>query len=241
MQNSLFIAKNHKLKVNLIIRKNKLQKNWQDLVADVGDEKKIIAVSKNYPLSDLLILHQLGVRKFGENKVQELSEKAAHWPAELPVQFHFIGHLQKNKVKALLKIPNLVAIHSVDSVKLLQTIVELEKNFLGEKLDLFLQVNTSKEEEKGGFLDLNELQSAIEFLSTCDLKKIKLAGLMTMATYRTEDNMAEAKRCFSQLADYRHRLDSKLLLSMGMSADYKLALELGSDLIRVGSTIFSDN
>jgi hypothetical protein len=150
--------------------------------------------------------------------------------------------VQSNKVKDLLRIPNLHAIHSIDSVKLLEEILKYRDLFQGTELNLFFQVNTSKEAEKSGFESLEDLERAIEILLK-EKSPFKLKGLMTMGTMRTETFETEAKRCFSELKELRDAIQKKyslpeLKLSMGMSQDYKIALTVGADFVRIGSAIF---
>ena len=209
----------------------------------------LIAVTKYSPVEDVVTAYQAGHFDFGENRVGDLAEKAMAFKQQNfnKVRWHFIGHLQTNKVRELLKIPNLYAIHSVDSFRLLEELVKREDDFEGSELKLFFQVNTSHEEEKSGFESIDELRVAIDFLLSRPKTKCKFFGLMTMGTIRTTDFEVEAARCFNDLAKIARGLEAthpikeklgSLKLSMGMSQDYKLALKAGSDFIRVGSAIF---
>jgi pyridoxal phosphate enzyme (YggS family) len=206
----------------------------------------LVAVTKYSPVEDAITAYEAHHYDFGENRVQDLEEKSqAFKEKELTkVKWHFIGHLQTNKVRELLKIPNLYAIHSVDSLRLLEEIIKRESDFAGPELKLFFQVNTSHEAEKSGFESAEELNLAVELILSRSHSKLKLFGLMTMGTIRTVNFEAEATRCFKDLKsiatnlENSYSLKSPLKLSMGMSQDYKLALEAGSDYIRVGSAIF---
>lgn len=184
-----------------------------------------------------------GQKAFGENKVKELKTKAGFFKENnyKDVQWHFIGHLQSNKVKDLLKIPNLFAIHSIDSIKLLQEVIHEQKLLKGAELKLFLQVNTSHEAEKSGFETLVEVLEAVKLLEGNSV--LKFCGLMTMGTIRTENFETEAKRCFMELQIMKDKIQKKeglsdLKLSMGMSQDYAIAVNEGADYVRIGTAIF---
>lgn len=209
----------------------------------------LVAVTKYSPVEDVITAYEAHHYDFGENRVQDLADKAEIFEEKelTKVKWHFIGHLQTNKVRDLLKIPHLYAIHSVDSIRLLEELLKRESDFPGSELKLFFQVNTSHEEEKSGFESAEELHMAINLLLGKGYSKFKLYGLMTMGTIRTEKFEAEAERCFKDLAtiarsvEDKYSLKAKLKLSMGMSQDYKLALAHGSDYVRVGSAIFKSH
>ena len=147
-------------------------------------------------------------------------------------------------MRDLYKIPKLYAIHSVDSLSLLEELIKRENDFIGAELKLFFQVNTSHEVEKSGFETAEELNSAIELLLSRNSSKLKLVGLMAMGTIRTTNFEAEALRCFKDLSviakniEKVHGFKTPLKLSMGMSQDYKIAITAGSDFVRIGSAIF---
>ena len=198
----------------------------------------LIAVSKTKPVPDILEAYQAGQRLFGENMVQELVEKHDQLPAD--IQWHLIGHLQSNKVKYIA--PFISMIQSVDSLKLLQEINKhAEKN--NRVIDCLLQIYIADEETKFG-LGFDE---AIELLRSAEytaLKNIRIRGLMGIATNtdiekQIKEEYYELKTFFDgvKLSFFRKE-DSFDTLSMGMSSDYKLAIEQGSNMIRVGSTIF---
>jgi len=221
-----------------MIRKEQIHEGLKRIYKDLqGFETKLIAVSKTKPLEDIEYAYHCGQKIFGENKVQELLEKAQSLNFN-DIQWHFIGHLQSNKINMLLKTPNLVSIHSVDSIKLLQKLLSKK---VDDAIGVFLQVNTSCEDEKSGFKNLEELEKAIELLN--EHEDFYFQGLMTIGKIRTEDFAADAHKCFSKLLKYKELLCSKyprlkVQLSMGMSSDYPIALKLGSDWIRIGSDIF---
>jgi PLP dependent protein len=205
----------------------------------LADKAKLIAVSKTKPLSDIMAAYQTGQRHFGENKVQELLDKALALKETCPeIKWHFIGHLQTNKINMLLKVPNLVSIHSIDSIELLHKLLSKK---IDTPIGIFLQVNTSLEEEKAGFENKSEVLKALEIIGK--QQAFFFQGLMTIGKIRTSDFENDAKKCFIQLVELKHDIeqtfsDTKVQLSMGMSSDYHIALKLGSDWIRIGSEIF---
>ena len=207
----------------------------------------LVAVSKYSPVEDVALAYSLGQMDFGENRVADLALKAGSFQfnQRQNVRWHFIGTLQTNKVKELMKIPNLWAIHSVSSKKLLEEILRREGEFQGPELNLFFQLNTSKEEEKSGFDTVEEIAEAIEFLLTKKKSNLICRGLMTMGSIREENFEEAARKSFHELREARDYLAEKfnlkdLKLSMGMSQDYKIALEEGADYVRVGSLIFKE-
>ncbi len=195
----------------------------------------LVAVSKTKPVEDILELYSLGHRDFGENYVQELVEKAERLPKD--IRWHFIGHLQTNKVKLIT--PFIYLIHGVDSLKLLKEIdKQAEKN--KRLIDCLLQVHIAQEETKFGF-DENELFA----LEVGQFANVKIKGLMGMASLT--DDMKKVKNEFRSL----HLLFDKFnelqtsnfkpqILSMGMSADYKIAIDEGSNMVRIGSLLFGE-
>ncbi len=202
---------------------------------------QLLIVSKTRPISDILAYYQLGHRDFGENRVQELMEKSQELKDQCPeIRWHMIGHLQTNKINQLLGIPHLYAIHSVDDRELLDKIIRAQDR-IEKTIQIFLQFNTSKEDAKSGFEAYTDLCSAAEL--ALKSSKIKLAGLMTMGTVRTDAFEAEARRCFEELLVEKEKLESdlgiKLLTSMGMSQDYQIAIEEGSNWIRLGTMMFT--
>jgi pyridoxal phosphate enzyme (YggS family) len=196
-------------------------------IQELSPHKKvtIVAVSK-YTTEDAIInAYKLGHRDFGENKVQDLKVKAQNLQKDCPeIRWHFIGHLQSNKVKDLFKIPNLTHIHSIDSLKILN---ECQKIATNQKF--FLQINISQEPQKSGFTDMNDALAAKKLL------KENYLGLMGMGASDDSD----PTNAFLNLLDWQKNLSG--LLSMGMSDDYKIALKLGSNFLRLGSVLFGNN
>ncbi len=194
----------------------------------------LVAVSKTKPNEDIEALYELGQRDFGENYVQEMVEKAASLPGD--IRWHFIGHLQSNKVKYIAPIVHLI--HGVDSLKLLREIDKQAKK-TGRRLDCLLQVHIAEEETKFG-LDEAELVEALKELPA--LPHVRIRGLMGMASFTENQDkvQAEFKHLKSLLNNYAAMLGDgvPLILSMGMSADYRLAISEGSTLVRIGSLLF---
>ena len=196
---------------------------------------QLVAVSKTKPLSDILELHQKGQIVFGENYVQELADKFKEGPST--IDWHFIGHLQSNKVKYIQPIVKLI--HGVDSEKLLMEInKQATKN--NSISNILLQVYIAQEESKFG-LDENELTAILEKYYNGNYKNIRIKGLMGMASF-TEDQ-SQIKKEFTELKQIfdRHKSNDEFdTLSMGMSSDYQIALDCGSTMIRIGSALFGE-
>jgi pyridoxal phosphate enzyme (YggS family) len=199
---------------------------------------KLIAVSKTKPVESILEAYEAGHRLFGENMVQELVEKHEKLPKD--IEWHLIGHLQTNKVKYIASFINLI--HSVDSLKLIQ---EINKQAFKNNriIDCLLQLEIADEETKFGM----DMAEAIELLRSNEfqeLKNVRICGVMGIATFTdnpkmTAEEFYELKTFFNGLKDTFFRKDPAFKeISMGMSGDYNLAIEKGSTLIRLGSTIF---
>lgn len=194
-----------------------------------------VAVTKMQTLEDMRTLYHYGKRLFGENKAQEIERKYPLFPAD--VQWHFIGHLQRNKVKSI--IDKVAYIHSVDSLRLLDTIQQ-EASKIDKKINVLIQIHIAEEETKYGF----SIEEASEFFDQLELNKyphIRIKGLMAMASMT--DDRAQIR---SEFASVRKLMDTinqspnlqLEVLSMGMSSDYTLALDEGATMLRIGSIIF---
>lgn len=201
------------------------------------EEVTLIAVSKTKPVSMLQEVYDLGIRDFGENKVQELNEKAPQLPADL--RWHMIGHLQRNKVRQV--IDKAVLIHSVDSVRLAETI-EIEAAKKDIIVNILLEVNVAEEDSKFG-LKLEEVLSTVEEIAA--MPHIRIQGLMTIAPF--VENPEENRTVFARLKKLsvdiaKKNIDnvSVNILSMGMTNDYQVAIEEGATMIRVGTGIFGE-
>ena len=199
---------------------------------------KLIAVSKTQLPEKILQIYATGHKIFGENKVQELINKHDILPDD--IEWHMIGHLQSNKVKFI--VPFISLIHSVDSVKLLETI-DKEAEKYNRRIDCLIQVKIASEDTKYG-MGISELKDLLNSNQYAQLKFIRLVGLMGMATF-TNDNDAirnEFKLCksiFEEIKSIYFKNNTEFCeISMGMSDDYKIALDEGSTMIRIGSLIF---
>jgi pyridoxal phosphate enzyme (YggS family) len=216
-----------------------IQNNLRSIQASLPEKVTLVAVSKTKPVSDLMEAYEAGQRIFGENKIQEMTEKWEVMPKD--IQWHMIGHVQTNKVKYMA--PFVSLIHGVDSLKLLQEInKQAQKN--SRIIDCLLQIYIAEEESKFG-LDEKELETIFEFIQEekNEMNHIRIVGLMGMATFT--NNTAQVEKEFSRLKtifDSYSNLNTKNCqlntLSMGMSGDYQLAIKCGSTMVRIGSSIF---
>jgi len=205
---------------------------YKKIIKELGTKNvQLVAVSKTKPNKDIIDLYNLGQRDFGENYVQELVEKYETLK-EFDIKWHFVGHLQTNKVKLIA--PFIHLIQSVDSLKLLQ---EIDKQAQKSErvIDCLLQVFIAKEETKFG-LDVNELTDIINEVNFGNLPNVNIVGLMGMASL--VDNEAIIKKEFKTLKTFAKKYSQLSILSMGMSQDYKVAIEEGSNMIRMGSMLF---
>lgn len=201
------------------------------------EEVTLIAVSKTKPVELLQEAYELGVRHFGENKVQELTDKYPQIPCDM--NWHMIGHLQRNKVKQV--IDKAVLIHSVDSIRLAEAI-ETEAAKKGIVVNILLEVNVAEEESKFG-MSMEEVLPAIEQISK--LSHVKIKGLMTIAPF--VENAEENRPVFALLKKLSVDIAAKnidnvdvSILSMGMTNDYQVAIEEGATMVRVGTGIFGE-
>ena len=198
----------------------------------------LVAVSKTQTISAIQEAYDFGQRVFGENKVQELVDKYALLPKD--IKWHVIGHLQTNKVKYIA--PFVALIHSVDSLKLLQ---EINKQALNNErtIDCLLQFHVAQEETKFG-LSIEEAQGFLDSIDFALLKNVRIVGIMGMASFTSDSNKVRGefktlKSMFDHLkSDYFSTENSFKEISMGMSGDFQLAIEEGSTIVRVGSSIF---
>lgn len=211
--------------------------NLLQIKSALPEHVTLVAVSKTKPVSDLMEAYEAGQRIFGENKIQEMAEKWEQMPKD--IQWHMIGHVQTNKVKFMTLFVSLI--HGVDSLKLLQ---EINKQALKNNriIDCLLQIHIAEEETKFG-LDEEELASLLSSNEIQELKNIRIVGLMGMATFT--DNKDQIKKEFLHLKtifDKTKKLKTENYqletISMGMSGDYQLAIECGSTMVRIGSSIF---
>ena len=215
-----------------------IKNRLKEIKADLSENITLIAVSKTKPIDAILEAYEAGQRDFGENKVQELVEKFEKLPKD--INWHMIGHLQSNKIKYIA--PFIHLIHGVDSLKLL---VEIDKNGrkINRKIPCLLQFHIAQEETKFGF-DWNEIVVFLESETCKQLTFVGIKGVMGMASF-TDNNMqiqkefSELKTIFDNLKrDYFQDNEDFKIISMGMSNDYKIAIEEGSNMVRIGSSIF---
>ncbi len=213
-------------------------KNITEILKSLPAGVRLVAVSKTKPNSDILEAYNVGQRIFGENKVQDLTQKQEELPKD--IEWHFIGHPQTNKVKYIA--PFISLIHGVDSLKLLKVInKEAEKN--NRTIRVLLQFHIATESTKFG-LSKEEAEEILNSAEFAELKNTEVVGVMGMATYTDDENQIRnefrmLKSIFNTLKNkYFSTSNSFTEISMGMSDDYPIAIEEGSTLIRVGSKIF---
>lgn len=214
---------------------DEIRKDMELAEQRTGEKVSLVAVTKMRSVQMIKELRHYGVLDIGENKVQELVEKAPHLPKDLRI--HFIGHLQRNKVRQV--VPMVDLIHSVDSIRLAKEI-DKQAERIGKHQEILVQINLAREESKFGFYE-EEIKQAMNDMQS--LKHLDIRGFMMMAPYGLPDE--KLKRLFSQaklIFDYYCKNgynNSRIsILSMGMSDDYRQALESGSNMIRIGSRIF---
>ncbi|MEP6674778.1 MAG: YggS family pyridoxal phosphate-dependent enzyme [Ferruginibacter sp.] len=215
---------------------------YKNILAELNGKATLIAVSKTKPVEDIKALYDLGQRDFGENYVQELIDKYEALPKD--IRWHFIGHLQSNKVKYIA--PFIQLIHGVDSENLLKEINKQAAK-INRVVDCLLQVHIAQEETKFGFdeTELNTIITRIKENELKELKNIKVVGLMGMASFSEDVNLIKKEFTYlknlfdhnTQLSTINYQLS---ILSMGMSADYKTAIECGSTMVRIGSLLFGE-
>lgn len=215
-----------------------VDQNLEFIKKNIPENVTLVCVSKFHPETAIMEAYDAGERVFGESRVQELTEKYNHLPKD--IQWHFIGHLQTNKVKYI--VPFVSLIHGVDSFKLLDEINKQAEK-INRKINCLLQVHIATEESKFGF-SAEELMELFESKNIRSLQFINVRGLMAMATFT--DNQEQVKNEFFGLKklfemikeNYENNNPDFSEISMGMSDDYKLAIQAGSTMVRIGSSIF---
>ncbi|OQX75277.1 MAG: YggS family pyridoxal phosphate enzyme [Bacteroidetes bacterium 4484_276] len=217
-----------------------ISKNLLKIKGGIADTVKLVAVSKTKPVEDIVEAYNAGQRIFGENKVQELIYKQPELPGD--IQWHFIGHMQTNKVKFIA--PFVSMIEAVDSLKLLREIdKQAAKNH--RTINCMMQFHIAGEDTKFG-LDLDEAGEILESPDFKELKNVNICGVMGMATFT--DDMGQVRGEFRNLKKIFDELKSRYFsasdefkeISMGMSGDYQIAIEEGSTMVRIGSLIFGE-
>lgn len=213
-----------------------IKDNIEALEKEIPNGVKLLAVSKTKPLSDLEEAYEAGIREFGENKVQELVAKEEEFHKD--VKWHFIGGLQTNKVKYL--VGKVCLIHSLSSIKLLK---QIEKEFgkKNEIANVLIEINIGREESKGGILE-EELEDMLSEIEKCSFVRVK--GIMVIIPKGDSDSnrayFKRTKEIFESLKNREFKNIKMEILSMGMTHDYKIAIEEGSTIVRVGTSIFGE-
>ncbi len=216
----------HKVEEKIIAACERSHRNTEDV--------KLIAVSKTHPSERIAEAYQTGVRVFGESRAQEFKDKILKLPED--IEWHFIGHLQKNKIKYVVPVATLI--HSIDSLRLAQSIGEFAAS-RDTEASILMEVNTTSEEAKFGFPPDQAIEA---FLQINEMSGLRLRGLMTMAPFVSDPELIRAS--FKALAGIREKLSSHVdaenvsELSMGMSQDFEIAIEEGSTMVRIGTAIF---
>jgi len=216
-----------------------IQDNLKQIKSNLPDHVTLVAVSKTKPISDLMEAYQAGQRVFGENKIQEMVEKHAQMPKD--IEWHMIGHVQSNKVKYMADFVSLI--HGVDNLKLL---MEINKQALKNNriIKCLFQIKIAEEDSKFGMStdDAKEILQSKEF---SELKNVCIVGVMGMATFTDDEiqiknEFKKLKSSFDKLKHFETFNFKPKTISMGMSGDYQLAIDCGSTMIRVGSSIFGE-
>ena len=210
-----------------------IEENLKEIKKEIPAYVTLIAVSKTKPTTDIEKAYKSGQLDFGENKVQELIKKVKILPSD--IKWHMIGHLQRNKVKDILPIIHMI--HSVDSLRLIKEI-DKQAGKIERKISLLLQVDISQDETKYGF-SFKDLESILKSNELDNFKNISIDGLMGMASFTENSEIIKAE--FKKLSSLFDKFKKKYFLkylSMGMSGDYKIAMECNSNMVRLGSNIF---
>lgn len=213
-----------------------ISENLKNLKSKLPNEVTLIAVSKTKPVSDLMQAYNAGHKVFGENKVQEMESKWQEMPKD--IQWHMIGHLQRNKVKYIA--PFVSLIHAVDSLRLLKEINKQAKR--NERvIDCLLQIKIAEEDSKFG-MDIADATALLDSEELQNFKNVKIVGLMGMATFTDDEKQIsqEFQRLKKVFDQFKIENSELKILSMGMSGDYKIAIENGSNMVRIGSAIFGE-
>jgi hypothetical protein len=214
-----------------------IKENLNKIKSTLPEHVTLVAVSKTKPISDLMEAYDAGQRIFGENKIQEMAEKHETMPKD--IQWHMIGHVQRNKVKYMA--PFVSLIHGVDNFKLLKEInKQAEKN--NRVINCLLQIKIAEEDSKFG-MAIKDASEIVQSKMFSELKHIRITGVMGMATFTDDKNQIKKefnllKSTFDNLKQHQTENCKLKTISMGMSGDYELAIESGSTMIRVGSSIF---
>lgn len=215
---------------------NSISENIQKFKSEIPVNVTLVAISKTKPNEDVMEAYDAGQRIFGENKIQEMTQKWEELPKD--IEWHMVGHVQRNKVKYMAAFVQLV--HAVDSLKLLKEINKQAAKH-NRLINCLLQIKIAEEESKYGIT----IDAAKEILASEAYKKmehVKITGLMGMATLTENEDKIKSEFSFlrATFEDFREKNENFTTLSMGMSGDYKIALECGSNMLRLGSSIFGE-
>nr|WP_321224561.1 YggS family pyridoxal phosphate-dependent enzyme [uncultured Psychroserpens sp.] len=214
-----------------------IKENLNHIKSQLPHHVNLVAVSKTKPVSDLMEAYNAGQRIFGENKIQEMVDKYEEMPKD--IEWHMIGHVQRNKVKYMAEFVSLI--HGVDSFKLLKEINKQAVNH-DRIIDCLLQIKIAEEDSKFG-MSLQEVKDMVSQEDFMKLNNVNIKGLMGMATFtenttQIKEEFNRLKTIFDDLKPLQKSNCNLQIISMGMSGDYKLAIDCGSNMIRVGSSIF---
>jgi hypothetical protein len=216
-----------------------IAQNLQNIKSTLPENVAIVAVSKTKPVGDLMEAYNAGQRIFGENKIQEMADKYAEMPKD--IQWHMIGHVQRNKVKYMAEFVDLI--HGVDSLKLLKEINKQAKQY-NRVIKCLLQIKIAEEDSKFG-MSANDATTLLNSEEFSELNNIAITGVMGMATFTDNTSQVEnefkfLKSTFATLLEVKTKNCVLEIISMGMSGDYPVAIDCGSNMIRVGSRIFGE-
>lgn len=220
--------------------------HYQRLKQNIPQHVQLLVVSKKQSIADIETLYHLGQRDFGENRIQELSEKNQLTMHLSELRWHMIGQIQSNKIRKLLSINRLVAIHSVDRLKLIDDLIKNQDCIKQKtKIALFWEINLSKDKSKHGFTEIAELRKSLEVAPL--LEKFYYQGLMCMGPLEDDTSLTKTKIVFQEMQLLKNLWQKELSaifinglqLSMGMSHDYVEAIRFGSNCVRIGSSIFN--
>jgi pyridoxal phosphate enzyme (YggS family) len=213
-----------------------ISENIKKYKTELPETVKLVAISKTKPNEDILEAYRAGQRIFGENKIQEMTDKQEHLPKD--IEWHMVGHVQRNKVKYMA--PFVSLIHAVDSLKLLKEINKQAKKH-ERKIRCLLQIKIAEEDSKFG-ISKEEAREILASEAYAKMENVKIIGLMGMATFT--DDEAQVRKEFSFLKtvfdEFKQDFPKLSELSMGMSGDYQIAIDCGSTMVRIGSSIFGE-
>ncbi|HIC32662.1 MAG TPA: YggS family pyridoxal phosphate-dependent enzyme [Flavobacteriaceae bacterium] len=216
-----------------------IKQNLNTIKQSLPEHVTLVAVSKTKPVSDLIEAYNAGQRIFGENKIQEMVDKYQEMPKD--IKWHMIGHVQRNKVKYMAEFVDLI--HGVDSIKLLKEINKQAKKY-DRVINCLLQIKIAEEDSKFG-MSTNDAKSLLQSEAFKDFNNVTISGVMGMATFtdnetQIKEEFSRLKSTFEDLKDIKTSNCNLQTISMGMSGDYPIAIECGSTMIRVGSSIFGE-